>query len=213
MRFTLIFLSILALSPATRAGLLSTNQPHVESGGRVAAEAEDVHLLTAGSGVAWNELTSGFAGARGGAFLRALPDAPSGVMTWTAGPAADYLIQIQTPGTYRLWLRWDGTDGASDSIFAGILQLADGAGGVPDWYEDTDHISSDFRTVPWDGSGGAEQSDATAAQNPMTWTITTPGLYTLRIVAREDGVALDSWVLQLNSLPDPAGNGPPVARP
>ena len=213
MRFTLIFLSILALSPATRAGLLSTNQPHVESGGRVAAEAEDVHLLTAGSGVAWNELTSGFAGARGGAFLRALPDAPSGVMTWTAGPAADYLIQIQTPGTYRLWLRWDGTDGASDSIFAGILQLADGAGGVPDWYEDTDHISSDFRTVPWDGLGGAEQSDATAAQNPMTWTITTPGLYTLRIVAREDGVALDSWVLQLNSLPDPAGNGPPVARP
>lgn len=213
MRFTSLLLIFLALSTATRAGLLSTNQPHVEIGGRVAAEAEDVHLLTAGSGVTWNELTSGFAGARGGAFLRALPDAPSGVMIWTAGPAADYLIQIQTPGTYRLWLRWDGSDGAADSIFAGILQLADGAGGVPDWYEDTDHISSDFRTVPWDGLGGAEQSSATASQNPMTWTITTPGTYTLRIVAREDGVALDSWVLQLSSLPDPVGNGPPVARP
>ncbi len=213
MRFTKLIFVIFALSEAAQAGLLSTNQLHVEVAGRVTAEAEDVHALAAGSGVAWSEDTSGIAGARGGAFLRVLPDSPSGFMAWTNGPVADYLIQIQTPGNYRLWLRWDGTDMASDSIYAGILELADGGGGVPDWYEDSDHRSVDFSAVSWDGSGGAEQNTFTSDQNPMTWNISTPGFYTLRIVAREDGVALDSWVLQLNNLPDPSGEGPPVARP
>lgn len=213
MRFTKLFLPFFVVGLTVQAGQLPTNQPYVEVGGRIVAEAEDFHALTSGSGLAWVESASGFSAARGGAFLRALPDSPAGTLAWNTGPTVDYLVQIQTPGLYRLWLRWDGTDGASDSIFAGLLQLADGAGGVPDWYEDTGHIGSDFSLEPWDGLGGAEQNTANASQNPMTWNIATPGVYTLRVVAREDGVALDSWVLQFNSLPDPSGNGPPVARP
>ncbi|MEZ5305176.1 MAG: hypothetical protein R3F11_31710 [Verrucomicrobiales bacterium] len=40
----------------------------------------------------------------------------------------------------------------------------------------------------------------------MTWTL-TPGIYNLRFSQREDGAAIDAWVLQLNSLPAPTGLG------
>jgi glucose/arabinose dehydrogenase/mono/diheme cytochrome c family protein len=212
MRFTHLFGSALLCAHATFAGLLPSQQPHREGAGRVAAEAEDYHALRAGPGMLWTEAAAGLANPRGGAFLRALPDGNGTIMNWTNGPAVDYRVEISTPGTYRLWLRWAGTDLSSDSIFAGLAELADGAGSVADWYQDSDHSSGNFDGIPWDGSGGFEENTPTASQNPMTWNIATPGVYTLRIVAREDGVALDAWLLQLNSLPDPAPPGPPIAR-
>src|SRR5436305_6738231 len=39
-------------------------------------------------------------------------------------------------------------------------------------------------------------------------TISTPGTYTIRISQREDGSALDAFVLQLASLPEPDDPGP-----
>ena len=82
-------------------------------------------------------------------------------------------------------------------------------GGIPDWYEDTEHQSGNFNIETWDSLGGAEEAQPVASQNPMEWTITTPGQYTLRVVAREDGVALDTWVLRRNDLPAPSGDAVP----
>lgn len=203
---------LLALRPVT-AGLLPSNQVFQAVGGRVAGEAEDYHALRAGTGMAWVETTSGVAQPRGGAFLRVLPDGNGSTWSWATGPAVEYRMQIETPGDYRLWLRWEGVDFSSDSLFAGLVELADGAGGAADWYEDTDHSTANFGNLPWDGAGGFEENTFSASQNPMTWTIPAAGTYTLRVVGREDGVALDAWLLQLNSLPDPVGLEPPIARP
>jgi len=212
----LLLLSSMA-APALRAGLLAPTSPYVESGGIVQGEAENYHAK-ANSAVspgtdAWVEVPTNavqgatFETASGGLFFQTQPDDGTANATFngaTVGSSVDYKITISTPGTYQLFLRWDGWDGASDSIYAGILELADGIGGTrADWYEDTGHATSDFAQQNWDGLGQAEANVAIATQGAMTWSITTPGTYTLRVVAREDGVALDAWRLQLTSLPDP----------
>src|SRR4030095_15952194 len=74
-------------------------------------------------------------------YIKSVPDSAGGGQNKTApgdvgtDPAADYKIQLTTPGTYRLWLRWGGYDGSSDSIYGEIVELRDGPGGkVNDWY-------------------------------------------------------------------------------
>lgn len=205
-RFTLLFLLILPSA-------YSDWTPFQESDGRVIVEAEWLYSATPRSGVEWRAVTEeSITNARNRSYAQALPDNNIGIMPFTNGPAADFTFLLTNAGTYRLWLRWTGHDFDSDSIFAGILELADGLGGVPDWYADTDNRSFDFNVVPWDGLGGAEENQPTSSQNPMVWTFPTPGLYTLRVVAREDGVALDSWILQQDTLPDPGSNAPPATR-
>ena len=205
------------------AGLLPSNQPYVESGGIVQGPAEDYHAKAAGNGDAWLEaptnpvvptgVTFENALGTGNLFMQVQPDDGPGTVPFSgagAGPSIDYKLQISTPGTYRLYLRWDGHDGASDSIYAGIVELADGLGGThADWYEDGPHATSDFGQQNWDGLGQAEVNVAAPSQNPMLWTISAAditansGIFTLRVVAREDGVALDSFRLQLTTVPDP----------
>ena len=202
---------------AAVAGLLPPGSPYVESGGIVQGEAENFHAKansTVSPGTdAWVEVPTvavqgaTFEDAQGGLFFQCQPDDGTANAAFSgagAGASVDYKIQINTPGTYRLYLRWDGWDGASDSIYAGILELADGIGGTnADWYEDAGHTTSDFAQQGWDGLGQAEVNIFNPAQNAMTFTFTTSGTYTLRVVAREDGVALDAFRLQLTSLPDP----------
>lgn len=206
-------LTLIATPPLVRAGQLPPGSPYVESGGIVQGEAEDYHanaIATAAPGTdAWVEAPTTpaqgatFENAQGGLFFQCQPDDATPSMTFATGPSVDYTIQITTPGAYRLYLRWDGWDGASDSIYAGMVELADGAGGAnADWYEDAGHTTSDFGQQNWDGLGEAEANVFNPEQNPMEWTLAA-GTYTLRVVAREDGVALDAWRLQLTSLPDP----------
>lgn len=215
--------SLLANAPAF-AGLLPPTQLYVEASGSVTGQAENYHALRPGNGVNWvqaptpnavvpNTVTYENATGTNGLFMQAQPDNGTGGVPFERGtaPAAndpggasiDYSIQIATPGIYRLYLRWDGHSVSSDSIYAGFLDLADGPGGThADYYVDSGHASSDFGQQGWDGSGQAETNTGAAAQNPMTFTLAT-GNYTLRIVAREDGVCLDSFRLQLASYPDP----------
>jgi uncharacterized repeat protein (TIGR03806 family) len=206
--FCLPFLALSAVTPAL-GGLLSPSNPYLENGGRVGGEAENYHATVTRQGISWIE-NFGLPNARSGLYMQALPDNTTGTMSFPSGPSIDYLVNIQTTGRYRLYLRWDGYNDASDSIFAGIVELADGVGGVPDWYQDSGHMDGDFAIDGWDGLGGAEQNTAAASQDPMEWDITTPGTYTLRIVAREDGACLDAWILQLSSLPEPSGEGFPI---
>jgi uncharacterized repeat protein (TIGR03806 family) len=208
----LLTLSLLA-TPAL-GGLLPPASPYVVTGGYVEGEAENYHAKAAADGDEWLEAPTNpvvpggvsFENATGAGnlFMQVQPDDGPGSVAYAAGPSIDYYVQFTLPGTYRLYLRWDGHDGASDSIYAGITELTDGLGGThADWYEDFNHTTSDFGQQKWDGSGQAEVNVAAPAQNAMVFTIPGAGIYTLRVAAREDGVALDAFRIQLASMPDP----------
>jgi len=169
----------------------------VEQGGIVVGEAENYSTRTAdGNGNNWLAVPiedagagpSKTAGARGFQYIQSLPDNSTGGGP-TVPPSIEYPMFIQIPGTYRLYLSWEtnkavGNGGNADSIFVDIVELKDGAG------------------------GGFEQNAAGASDNPITWAIATPGLYTLRVSQREDGSAVDAFVFQQSGLPAPTGFGP-----
>lgn len=218
MRSNLLFVSLfwLVSSSSVLAGLLPPNQPYAVTAGVVEGQGENYHAKAAANGDAWVEVPTAvvvpsgttYENATGGLFMQAQPDnGTPNTVAWGAGPSIDYFVQFTVPGTYRLYLRWDGHSGDADSIYAGIVELADGAGPNADYWVDTSvansHITSDFAVNGWDGLGEAEVNTGTAAQNALTFTIPSSGIYTLRIVAREDGVALDSFRIQLATLPDP----------
>ena len=48
----------------------------------------------------------------------------------------------------------------------------------------------------------------TRTTEPILWQINHPGDYTIRFSNRDDGAALDAFVLQLASLSAPHGDGP-----
>ncbi|MGE9268670.1 MAG: PEP-CTERM sorting domain-containing protein, partial [Verrucomicrobiales bacterium] len=155
---------------------------------------------------------------RGTGYIQSLDDNGSGGGPRST-PSISYEMNISTTGTYRLYLRYEantttsGTAGASDSLFAGILELSDGTGGtIADHYQFNDSYDGDFATNPWDGNGGFEENQANAANSPATWEITTPGTYTLQFYQREDGSMIDAWVFQLDSLAAPTGDGPATSQ-
>ena len=211
---TAISLSFVALVTAS-AGLLPPGSPYVVTGGVVEGQAENYHAKAAGNGDHWLEaptnavvppgVTFENATGAGNLFMQVQPDNGPEAVPFSgagAGPTIDYFVQFTVPGTYRLYLRWDGHDGSSDSIYAGIATDA-AATNLLDWFEDYNHVTSDFGQQGWDGSGQSQVNVATPAQNAMTFTISGSGIYTLRVVAREDGVALDSFRIQLASMQDP----------
>ena len=142
--------------------MLWTTQPaqaivYLEEGGRVTVEAEFFsNRTTSGAGGLWTvkpgensgtaivdggPIVSNF---RGTGYVQTLPDAlnPGGP---NVDPLVEYQIQITNPGTYRLYVRWDGnntngtTRGQSDSLFVDIKEQKDGGGGaIADWYELTE---------------------------------------------------------------------------
>jgi hypothetical protein len=216
--FPVRLLLFLTLASPVLAGLLPPGAPYTFTNGLVIGEAENYHAKSAppdGNGDEWIEVPTNavvptgvtFENASGGLFMQAQPDNGPGSVPFSgagSGPSIDYYVFFPASGTYRLYLRWDGHDGSSDSIYAGITELADGIGGTQaDWYEDYAHTTSDFGQQGWDGSGQAEANVAAPTQNAMTFTIPGSGIYTLRVVAREDGVALDSFRIQLATMPDP----------
>jgi len=224
---------ILALLLVPLAGVQASASFYAydEAGGMVVGEGElFTSRITAGNGTAWtikpteNSGTAIIDGgpivsnARGGEYAQTLPDnqSPGGS---NVPPEIRYRMMIDTVGTYRLYVRWDGnnsnrtTRGQSDSMFADVVELKDGTGGtIADWYELTESVNGNFASPAWDVGGGFETNAAGAPNNPMTWSISTPGLYTLRFTQREDGAAVDAWVFQRSNLPGPSGNGPAVSN-
>ncbi len=144
-------------------------------------------------------------------FLQALPD-PGVIAQPTDGPFVDYSIDINTPGDYQLYVRWDGTSNSSNSVYGSIVELTDGGGGThADWYRYAHSGDGNFATDDWQGDAGFERTNAGGNDVPAIWTILTPGTYTLRFAMREDATALDAWILQLAGSPAPTGSGPPVS--
>lgn len=203
--------------------------PYMEVDGRVVIEAEHFATNTpAANGDRWAispdedifptaNLYCLHPNAHGGKFISVQPDNNNNGLTggtgtatgWDARPWVDYVVRISTPGTYRLWLRWRGWDGSSDSMYAQILGLADGAGGaINDWYNYFGNSGSGFNGQ-WRGSAVPEVVNAAGTAVNASWEITTPGDYTIRLTFREDGCAVDKLCLQLESLANPTDAGPP----
>lgn len=156
-----------------------------------------------------------------GKYIESLPDSAGGGQNNNktnqvgTAPYIDYKVLISTPGSYRLWLRWNGYDGSSDSMYAQILELMTPNGPGPNWYRYIGNTSTygDFNGS-WTGSGAPSTDAANAVgggggEIPAVYTINTPGIYTIRLSMREDGSAVDTIMLQLASLPDPTDPGPP----
>ena len=77
--------------------------------------------------------------ARGGKYIQSYPDSARGgqnknnVDLVGTDAVVNYKVQIATTGQYRLYIRWGGYDGSSDSMYAQIVELIDGpATGQPD---------------------------------------------------------------------------------
>ena len=205
---------------------------YLETGGQVVGEGEIFSGRTTGaSGTSWvvkpteNSGTSildggpAIANPRGGEYVQLLLDDANPGAGATRDSAVTYQMSIGTTGTYQLFARWDGNNSTtttrvgSDSLFADIVELKDDVGGsIADHYELTDSVNANFASPAWDAGGGFEENAAVSSNSPMTWVISTAGIYTLRFSLREDGAALDAWVFQLDGLSDPTGDGPPISQ-
>ncbi len=230
----------MGLLAAALGGWSSANAaPFREVGGIVVVEAEhfesrqgsdDEHVWK----IAPDELSAeeaslaaaGYQSARSGKYMVVLPDAGqnrNNVDARAAGPYMEYKVEITTPGEYQLYLRATGFDGASDSGYISIVELGSDAGGPgPNWYRQAPiPQDGDFASrgdgAGWLGTGGADAVGGDAGGDPMLYNIVKAGVYTVRIHQREDGLGVDSFVLQRSNLPTPAQDiaesksGPPPA--
>ncbi|HEY6227989.1 MAG TPA: PA14 domain-containing protein, partial [Verrucomicrobiae bacterium] len=203
-----------------------------ESGGRVLIEAEHFDVRTANAdthiwqimpdenGAPFTAADAGFVNARGGKYMQSQPDILGGnvanyntVAQVGQDPHLDFKVQISNAGQYRLYLRFGGYDGSSDSIYAQILEVMTTAGGTgPDWYRYVGQNAGDFDSQPWNGSGAPSTDTANrvgggGGEIPAVWNLTA-GTYTIRLGMREDGSAVDAICLQFASLPAPDNPGP-----
>ena len=136
----------------------------LEQSGQVVVEAENFTSRTGDSnGNNWfvvpDETTGAgpfISSARGGKYIQSLPDTVSGGGVLVA-PSIEYKMRINTTGTYRLFVRWDGNNSnpnESDSIFVDIVELKDGGGGaIADWYELVEFVNGSLGSPAWDGEG------------------------------------------------------------
>lgn len=174
----------------------------VERDGRVVVEGEyfdtaDDWIVVSYDGT--EPVPEGFyALARGGRYVL-VPEGAGGSSPATASNEITYTFTITEGGEYRLFPRWTGYDGGSDSFWTDIISVKDGPGGEADNYLFVGQGGSAFA---WDSNAGFEDNAAGGViNNPAdpVWNL-TPGEYTLRFNPREDGVALDAFVLQNSSL-------------
>jgi len=164
----------------------------LEKDGQVVMEAENFTGTAPGRGAAlkhaWAETTK-LRGYSGKAALIALPNTGIGANA-PDGPRCDYRIRFGKAGTYHVWARILGANGTDDSI----------------------HVGLDDKPVVLPGYG-------LGAGNAWTWVdriygkrvtvqVAEPGIHTFQMWMREDGTAVDKFVLTLDPAFKPTGLGP-----
>jgi hypothetical protein len=171
-------------------GACSTG-PFLESGGQVVIEAEHFTTNTARASHTWTMTAD--AAAAGGQVLRSLPNNGANINTGytTGSPQLDFPIKFSTTGTYQVWLRGSGANGDDDSAHVGL----DGAGPAS-----SDRITGFATSASW--------TKATIDGPVATIVVSTPGVHTLNVWMREDGLNLDRLLLTTNAGFTPAGAGP-----
>ncbi len=151
-----------------------------ESNGVVSMEAENGIV-----GSRW--MTESDAGASNDAYIEINPvyDNPSGAPACiTAECITAYDFNISTSGNYRFWFRMFSGNAADDSFFwridSGSWIQENNRSGIGSWFS-TDHTQLD--------------------------NLSTGG-HVLEIAYRENGTRLDKFVIQLDILTSPTGDGP-----
>jgi hypothetical protein len=106
----------------------------------------------------------------------------------STGPELSYIINFTSTGAYYIWLRGYAPNAAGDSVFLG---------------QDDQLVTTLTGFAPREWGWGH-----TTQYGPATIYITQPGLHTLHLWQREDGLRLDRIVLTSNSSYNPVGEGP-----
>lgn len=200
-------LSIATLSPHMAHAVAITQ----ETGGIVVLEAEDAFSITAGTnGDSFQILDSGASNFRGDGYLQMLPDngGGNGAPFDGVGGIAEYKVNFDSTGTYRLWHRATGSDGTADSFYVRVFKDTPG-----DFYlADVANNSSNFNGK-WDDQGRLNTTSL-GGTSPIDISIASTGVYTVQIAEREDGVRVDSLLLDrtgsfTGSDPGPAASAAP----
>lgn len=168
-------------------------QAFQESSGRVVMEAEHYDSKIARNGQDWLLKTSQ-TGYSGSGYMEALPNSGKSRNTGyvTGSPELVYNVQFTTTGTYYVWVRGYGASGYDDSLHAGI----DGTGP-----SSADRIKGFGTSWKW--------SRSTMGSAPATLVVSTPGLHTIHLWMREDGMRVDKILLRTSSSSTaPSGTGP-----
>ena len=185
-----VSLSVLLGLPSRASAI----QAFQESAGQVVIEAEHYDGDIPRNGQDWVLRTS-LAGFSGSGYLTALPN--SGVTKDTGyvstSPEIVYNVQFTATGTYYVWVRGAGPTGNDDSIHAGI----DGTGP-----SSADRLSYFSKSLSW-------SRKTTDSGTSATLLVSSPGLHTIHVWMREDGVGVDKILLRMsNSSTAPSGTGP-----
>jgi lysophospholipase L1-like esterase len=180
---------------ATRTWTINVlKQAFDESGGQVVIDAEHTDSRIARGGQDWLLRTSPTGYAAEG-FLQALPDTGVSRNTGytTTSPEAVYHVQVNTPGTYYVWVRGYALDGTDDSVHTGLDGL----------------VTPSAVAMNGFTRGAWGWTRMTMGATPATLTIGTAGLHTVHLWMREDGLRVDRLLLRTDaSATPPTGLGP-----
>ena len=157
-------------------------------------EAESFTNQGPNSGRTWQSQSNPNAGFSGTGTLITLPDARLSITTNYAAtsPRLDAQIQINTPGTYKVWVRGRGPGGGSNSVHVGVNNAEVGSAANIGFAAGNAYAWSD----------GAD-----------TLTFSQAGPYTLNVWMREDGSVFDKIEIVLNTTSyTPSGTGSPESQ-
>lgn len=164
-----------------------------ESAGQVVIEAEQADERIARGGRTWSPVTSP-AGWVGTSALVVSPSnggySDPGFVT--AAPQARFRVRFTTTGVYQVWIRGWAPNGNDNSVHVGL----DGAA-----------VSTADR-LQVTAYGSWRWSRATMDGPVATVNVTTPGVHTIDMWMREDGLVVDRLLLARSATTVPSGNGP-----
>jgi len=157
-------------------GIISVEAEHYD-------EAVDVGTNTWEVVSAAADFTGTFSG---GAAAQIMPDTPLGGRSMNEGfidnmPRLDFQINFAKTGTHYVWVLAFGRDGNSDSCHIAL---------------DNEYIDTCDRMSGWNGSHG--WSNTTMDGPVSTFEVMQPGLHTLNVYMREDGLAFDKIIVTTN---------------
>ncbi|CAN5134147.1 hypothetical protein BH23VER1_BH23VER1_30870 [soil metagenome] len=173
--------------------MTGTTPQFLEDGGIVVMEAEHFTGSAGGMGRSWL-VEAGAPGASGGAAVRA-SGTGSDAGDSTAGPRLDYRVWFSTPGVYHVWARMFGASDEDNAVHLGI-------DGSPVTYGATQGVYVPPGSWRWQSKAiGRPGGEA------VTILVESPGLRTLNLWMREDGVQVDKLILARAGDYKPDGHG------
>ena len=157
--------------------------------GNIAVEAEAYQSRVDRGGRRW-EFGADLAGATGAGHVRAVPDDGTlhnaGADAAASGPALGYDVEFPAAGRWYVFVRGESADAAGNSLHVGLNGTPQAGG------EDVDFAAA----AGWQWNGNLHHVDVPAA-----------GTHELNLWMREDGAAVDRFVLTQDADFDPTADG------